>query len=264
MNLVLNLAQGFRSPSLNDTTAVEVTNEGIDAPSPDLGSERSVGVDLGFKTRFRNFSGSITYYYTVIDGLVTRVPVEEAYAGREIPKLYRDLQNAYEDTDVFVKDNIKQANIQGIELELMGKIPHLPGVSAFGNLTFTHGHDVDGDQPIRREQPLGGLLGLRWDDVSERFWAEFYSRFADKQDRLSSGDRRDPRIPGLIRGSDEDDPRAYTPGWFTLSIRAGLNISNLPRLTVGVENILSKRYREHGSGVDGPGANFAASVDYGF
>ena len=262
LNLVFNVGQAFRAPSLNDTTAVEVTNEGIDAPSPDLGSERSTGIDVGFKTRFRNLSGSVTYYYTIVDGLVTRVPVEEAYAGKEIPKLYRDLQDAYPDTDVFVKDNISEANIQGVELDLFASIPYVPGVSAYGNLTYTHGYDVDGDQPIRREQPLGGILGLRWDEAEGRFWGEFYSRFADRQDRLSSGDIRDPRIPGTTTDTSVYDPMAYTPGWFTLNVRAGVNIANLPRLTVGVENIANRRYREHGSGVDGPGTNLVVSVDY--
>ena len=262
LNLVFNVGQAFRAPSLNDTTAVEVTNEGIDAPSPDLGSERSTGIDVGFKTRFRSLSGSVTYYYTMVDGLVTRIPVDEAYEGKEIPKLYKDLQNAYPDTDVFVKDNIQEANIQGVELDLFAAIPYLPGISAYGNLTYTHGHDVDGDQPIRREQPLGGLLGLRWDEAKGRFWGEFYSRLADKQDRLSSGDRRDPRIPGTTRDTSVDDPEAGTPGWFTLNIRAGVKIANLPSLTVGVENILNKRYREHGSGVDGPGTNLVVSAGY--
>ena len=264
LNFVFNVGQAFRAPSLNDTTAVEVTNEGIDAPSPDLKSERSTGVDAGFKTRFRNISGSVTYFYTVVDGLVTRVPVEEAYEGKEIPKLYSDIQKAYPDTDVFVKYNIAEAIIQGVELDLIASIPGVPGVSAYGNLTYTHGHDVDGDQPIRREQPLGGILGLRWNEAKGRFWGEFYSRFADKQDRLSSGDIRDPRIPGTTRDTSLYDPMAYTPGWFTLNVRAGVSIARLPRLTLGVENILNKRYREHGSGIDSPGVNFVASVDYRF
>ena len=264
LNFVFNVGQGYRAPSLNDTTAVEVTNEGIDAPSPDLESERSAGIDVGLKTRLKNFFGSITYYYTFVDGLMTRVPIEEVYAGKIMPELYRDIQDAHADTDVFVKDNIEEVNIQGVELGASLILPYLPGVSAYGNLTYTRGHDEDSDQPIRREQPINGLFGLRWDEKSGRFWAELYSRFADKQDRLSSGDRRDPRIPGLIRGSDEDDPRAGTPGWFTLNFRTGIDLGNWPRLVVGVENITDKRYREHGSGVDGPGTNFVVSADHEF
>jgi len=262
LNFVSNLGQAFRAPSLNDTTAVEVTNEGIDAPSPDLGPERSTGIDVGLKARLKNFFGSITYYYTFVDGLMTRVPVEDVYAGKIMPELYSDIQDEYTDTDVFVRDNIDEVNIQGVELDASIIIPYLPGTSAYGNLTYTRGHDVDSDQPIRREQPLNGLLGLRWNDTGGRFWISLYSRFADKQDRLSHGDRRDPRIPGLVLGSDVADPRAGTPGWFTLNFRAGIDIANLPRLIVGVENITDRRYREHGSGVNGSGINLVVSVDY--
>ena len=42
----------------------------------------------------------LTGYYTMIDGLVTRVPVEEAYEGKEISKLYKDL---HLDTDAIIR-----------------------------------------------------------------------------------------------------------------------------------------------------------------
>lgn len=259
LNFVLNLGQAFRAPSLNDTTAVEVTNEGIDAPSPDLESERAVGIDVGLKAMFGGFSGSVSYYRTMIDGLIARVPVEEAYEGKAIPKLYRDLRDAHEGVDIFVKDNIERSNIQGVELDLLGRIPNLPGVSAYSNLTFTRG-----DQPIRREQPLNGLLGVRWDTGVGGSWIGFYGRFADKQDRLTNGDRRDPRIPGLTSDPKEYDPRAYTPGWFTLNIRTGINVGDQTKLMLGVGNITNRRYREHGSGVDGPGTNFVVDIDHRF
>ncbi|HGE70624.1 TPA: TonB-dependent receptor, partial [Candidatus Poribacteria bacterium] len=50
----------------------------------------------------------------------------------------------------------------------------------------------------------------------------------------------------------------------TLNIRAGINISDWSLLSVGIENITDRRYREHGSGVDGPGRNFFVSLDYKF
>ena len=264
LNLVCNASQAFRAPSLNDTTAVEVTNEGIDAPSPDLDSERSVGIDIGLKTSTRHLSGSISYYFSRINGLVTRVAVEEAYAGRELPRLYSDLQDSYEGIPVFVKDNIEKSHIQGIEIEADGAIPFLKGVSARGNLTFTRGKDVESGHPIRLEQPVNGSFSLTWADRNGRFWVEFYSRFADRQERLSDGDRRDPRIPGLTSDPTEFDPRAGTPAWYTLNIRAGTSIISQTKLVLGVENLTNKRYREHGSGVDGPGTNFVLSADHEF
>ena len=264
LNLMLNLAQAFRTPSLNDTTAVTVTNEGIDAPSPDLGSEYGNGLDLGMKFRTRYFSGSAIYYFSRISGLVTRVSVDEAYADKEMPKLYSDLQESHPGVPIFVKDNIEKAIVQGVEMGINAPIHVVPDVSVYGNLSITRGRDIDNDEPIRREQPTNGLLGIRWDSSKFGLWIDFFSRFAAKQDRLSSGDIRDPRIPGKEIDPKKEDPWAYTPGWFTLNIRTGLNASTQTRIVMAVENITDKRYREHGSGVNNPGRNFIVSADQRF
>ena len=137
-------------------------------------------------------------------------------------------------------------------------------------MTLLNGKEPDPNKPwesrIRREPPLNGLLGVRFEE--KKFWGEFFARGAVKQNRLSRGDIRDPRIPGFTRDTNEvtfdEDGRAVdagTPGWFTLNIRGGIRLTDYNRLIVGVENILNRRYREHGSGVNGPGINFIVSLD---
>jgi outer membrane receptor protein involved in Fe transport len=275
LNLVGNIATSFRAPTLNDTTAVIVTNEGVDAPSLNLEPEKGLTVEGGFKARSKYFSGSVIYYFSKINDLVTRVPVEEAYEGQALPKLYTDIQANYPELSVFVQDNIDEAQIQGLEIDGLASITD--ELSIFGNLTLTRGKVTllggkkpDPNKPwesrIRREPPLNGLLGVRFEE--NKFWGEFFARGAVKQDRLSNGDIRDPRIPGLTRDVSEvtfdEDGRAVnagTPGWFTLNIRGGMRLTEYNRLTIAVENILNRRYREHGSGVDGPGINFIVSLD---
>jgi iron complex outermembrane receptor protein/hemoglobin/transferrin/lactoferrin receptor protein len=262
LNLVGNVATSFRAPTLNDTTAVIVTNEGVDAPSLDLEPEKGLTVEGGFKARYKYFSGSLIYYFSQIKDLVARVPVSEAYKGQTLPELYTDIQAAYPGLDVFVQDNIDEAQIQGVEID--GIAPIANNWSIFSNLTFTrgkvtvlNGKEPDPNKPwesrIRREPPLNGLLGVRFEEKNNRFWGEFFARGAVKQDRLSEGDIRDPRIPGLTRDVKEvkfdENGRAIdagTPGWFTLNIRGGMRLTEYNRLTVGVENILNRRYREHG------------------
>jgi len=280
LNLIGNVATSFRAPSLNDTTAVEVTNEGVDAPSPDLEPEKGLTVEGGFKARSKYFSGSVIYYFSQIKDLVTRIPVEEACEGQTPPKLYTDIQTAYPELDVFVQDNIDETQIQGVEID--GFTPITNEWSIFGNLTLTRGKVtvLNGKAPdpkkpwearIRREPPFNGMLGVRFEEKNDRFWGEFFARGAVKQDRLSNGDIRDPRIPGLTRDVEEvkfdENGRttdAGTPGWFTLNIRGGMRLTEYNRLTIGIENILNRRYREHGSGVDGPGVNFIVSLDNRF
>ena len=89
LNFVSNFGTAFRAPSLNDTTAVEVTNEGITAPSPDLEAETSWTVEGGLKAKHSYFRGALTLFHSRVNGLVTRKPVQEAYEGKTLPQLHQ-------------------------------------------------------------------------------------------------------------------------------------------------------------------------------
>ena len=277
LNFVANAATAFRAPSLNDTTAVQVTNEGIDAPSPDLDSEKGWTVEGGLKARFERFVGSLMVYHSRINDLVTRVPVEEAYGGAPVPQIIQDIQAANPGIDVFVLDNVDEARMRGVEFT--GIVPLTSGWSVYGNGTLTRGKvlllngvEPDPTKPweeyIRREPPLNGVVGVRWEPPAKSFWGEFFMRGAVKQDRLNNGDIRDPRIPGTTRDTSEvefdEDGNAIgqgTPGWFTLNLRGGVNLTQYNHLTLALENLLDRRYREHGSGISAPGFNAIVSLN---
>ena len=173
--------------------------------------------------------------------------------------------------------DIDEVQIQGIEVT--ATIPIHSGCSIYGNSTLTrgkvlllNGKNPDPNKPweqhIRREPPLNGVAGIRWIQSAKRFWGEFFVRSASKQDRLSHGDIRDPRIPGTTRDTSKikfnADGQAVaqgTPGWVTLNLRGGIQISRDSQLSVSLENLLDKRYREHGTGVDAPGINVVVSIN---
>ena len=273
-------ATSFRAPSLNDTTAVEVTNEGIDSPSPDLESETGWTAETGLKARYSQFIGSLTLFHGRIDDLVTRVPVEEAYAGQSLPNLITEIQRNNPGIDVYVFDNVDEVQIQGIEFA--GLVPIQGGFSVYGNAMFTlgkilliNGAEPNPDNPweerIRREPPLNGMAGIRWQPAAQRYWGEFFVRSSTAQRRLNRSDIRDPRIPGTTRDTGEvefDSNGAAigqgSPGWVTLNLRGGYQVTDYNRLTVALENLLDKRYREHGSGINAPGLNVIVSLDSRF
>lgn len=277
LNLVGNFATSFRAPSLNDTTAVEVTNEGIDSPSPDLEFEKGWTVEGGFKARYPQFVGSLTVFHGRINDLVNRVLAEGAYAGQQLPDLIQELQRNNPGVDVFVFDNVDEVQIQGVELA--GTVPIQDSLSIYGNAMFTRGKVLlinggapDPEKPweerIRREPPLNGMLGFRWHPPAERYWGGFFVRGATEQRRLNRSDIRDPRIPGTTRDTAEvefdEDGKAIgegSPGWFTLNLRGGIQITEYSHLTLGLENLLNKRYREHGSGINAPGFNVIVSLN---
>ena len=280
LNFVSSFGTAFRAPSLNDTTAVEVTNEGVTAPSPDLRPETSWTVEGGLKAQHSYFRGALTLFHSRVSGLVGRKPVQDAYAGQEIPQLHQDLIKEYEGIDVLVFDNIDEAQFEGIEFA--GIVPVLPAWSVFGNAAILRGEvlKIGGKAPdpkkpwearTRREPPLNGIVGIQWEPLNTRYWAMFFVRGAAEQRRLNRSDIRDPRIQGSTRdpakvkfdanGAAID---AGTPAWWTLNIRGGVKLFDYTRLTLSLENLLNQRYRPHGSGVNAPGFNVSVSLDNRF
>ena len=277
LNLVGNVATSFRAPSLNDTTAVEVTNEGIDAPNPELDSETGWAVETGLKARYPRLVGSLTIFHSRINNLVTRVPVEEAYIGQILPEFFQGIRTSNPGINVFVFDNLDATQIQGVELS--GAVPLNPNWSLHGNGTLTRGKvlvlnnkDPNPENPwearLRREPPLNGMLAVRWESTSKQRWGEFFVRGAAEQRRLSRGDIRDSRIPGTTRDvldvEFNDSGQAIgqgSPGWWTLNFRGGVNMYEHSYLNLTLENILDKRYRQHGTGINAPGFNVILSLD---
>jgi iron complex outermembrane receptor protein/hemoglobin/transferrin/lactoferrin receptor protein len=66
----------------------------------------------------------------------------------------------------------------------------------------------------------------------------------------------------------DDNSRAplylRTAGWMTADIMAGVPLGERWSISGGVQNVLDRSYRVHGSGVDGPGISVFASVWYRF
>ncbi|MCG9128860.1 TonB-dependent receptor [Candidatus Poribacteria bacterium] len=280
VNLVGSIGTAFRAPSLNDTTAVEVTNEGVTAPSPDLDAETSWTVEGGLKSKTPYFHGTITIFHSKINGLVTRRPVQDAYPAGQIPKLHQDLIEGYEGIDVLVFDNVDEAQFQGIELT--GITPITPSWSIYGNAAILRGKVllINGESPdpekpweerTRREPPLNGIIGIQFEPQNTLYWGTLFVRAAAEQRRLNRSDIRDPRIQGKTRDPEdiEFDSKGYaidagTPGWWTINLRGGVTVYVNTQLTLSVDNILDKRYRQHGSGVNAPGFNISVSLDNRF
>ncbi len=280
LNFVSTFGTAFRAPSLNDTTAVEVTNEGVTAPSPDLRPETSWTIEGGLKVKHAYFSGALTLFYSRVSDLVARRPVQEAYEGQDLPQLHQDLIKEYEGIDILVFDNVDEAQYQGIEFA--GLVPIQPTLSVFGNVALLRGEvlTIGGEAPdpskpwearTRREPPLNGIVGIQWEPLNTQYWAMFFVRGAADQRRLNRSDIRDPRIQGSTRDPAEvkfDTNGAAidagTPGWWTFNIRGGVKLFDYTRLTLSLDNLLNKRYRQHGTGVNAPGFNVSLTLDNRF
>lgn len=243
--LFAGVSQGFRAPNLSDLSRLDTARSGeIETAAPGLEPERYINYEIGVKGQSANWSGEIAYFYTDIEDMIVRAPT-----GNTVNGLLE-----------VTKRNAGDGFVQGVELS--GRYRFHPRFTAFGWVTWMEG-DVDSfptsapvsqREPLSRLMPLTGEIGLRWDHPSGRGWVEAVCLMADKQDKLSTEDKRDTqRIPP-----------GGTPGYAVVALRGGWQINHRALVSATVENITDADHRVHGSGVNEPGTNFVVGLDVRF
>ncbi len=236
-----NIAQAFRAPNLSDISKLgESKGETYEVPNTNLKSEKMLSLDSGFKLDFSRLKGSISFYYSRISGLLASAP--STYNGSSTIEINGTTYK------VKTKKNIGNAFIRGTEIEINYYL--MPKLVFLFNLTSTYGQNTTANEPVGGIPPTFGLMGLEW--RGKNFYLYFYSRFARKQNRLSQDNKDDPRIPP-----------GGTPGWQTVNFRTAFNVKNWGNIEFAVENIFDINYRQHISGINGPGRNFILSFKIG-
>lgn len=241
VNVFAGVARGFRAPNVDDLAVDGAWDSGRDVPNPGVAPEQVVQYEAGVKVDRGGLGFGLSVYTNRYTDLIQRAYLDPGLDGEEGTP-----------DDLFQFDNVAEAVIRGGELSGRWLLPQevVGGyLTAFGHASYPWGEDTGDHQPLRRIPPPMGRLGLRWDAGPAGAWAAVMVRGALKQDRLSSGDVRDERIPA-----------GGTPGWGSLDLRAGYTASGRLGVNLGVENLTDKRYRIHGSGIDEPGRNFILGV----
>lgn len=238
LSLAANAGQAFRAPNLSDLSKLgESKGTTFEIPNTGLKPEKLFSLDAGIRWHHPALRGSLVGYYAAVRDLLGRVPVTINGAETIIA--------AGDTLQVRTRENIGEAYLGGFEFAFDARINQ--PLHIFANAAYTYGQNSSADEPISKIPPLFGLLGVRYHHGS---WnAELYSRFAARQNRLSADDLDDPRIPN-----------SGTPGWHTINLRGRYHPIAGVSLSLALENLLDKNYREHGSGINGPGRNLVISV----
>ena len=234
---IANVGYGFRAPNVFDLgTLGERPGNRFNIPNSGLESERITQFDVGIRQHAGSFDLELmlfTLHYTdriasVLTGAVTA-------DGR----------------DIVQSQNVASADIRGIEGSLHAIIS--PSLTLDLIVNYLRGEQTESDGsegPADRIPPFNGRLSLRY-QANSSLLIEPFLLFAGSQDRLSPRDLRDVRI----------NP-AGTPGWVTANIAATWEAGARWRARASIENILDKKLRLHGSGIDASGRNLLLSVHY--
>ena len=232
--LVTNVGLGFRAPNIFDLgTLGNRPGNRFNIPNADLKEEHVRQLDVGLRKHSDNIQLELMMYALRYDDRITSVLTGNTTAdGR----------------DIVQSVNAARSSIHGAEIALnIGFTEKLRGRAI---VNYTWGEETiasDSPQAADRIPPLGGELGLVF-DATDRWLIESWLTVARRQDRLSDRDVRDSRI----------NPNG-TPGWAVLGARASWTPNDLWAVDMAADNLLDKRYRAHGSGIDSVGRNFSVT-----
>jgi outer membrane receptor protein involved in Fe transport len=233
--IVANAGFGFRAPNVFDLgTLGNRPGNRFNIPNPDLDSERVVQFDAGVR-----YGGDRARFELMLYTLDYSDRITSVLTGDVTP----------EGRDIVQSVNAADSTIRGFEGGAGFDISDTISLEAVLNYTWSE-QRVPGSptEPGDRIPPLSGRLNASYDaggDVRLEAWL----RFAGEQDRLSARDAGDSRI----------DPNG-TSGWGILGARGTWDARGGWQFTLGIDNILDKRYRVHGSGLDAPGRNVMVSL----
>ena len=231
-------ARSFRSPDLNDLAQFGPRpNNRYSQPNPDLKPEILNGYDLSLRYRRGILSTELTGFYNDYRDRITVVPTGNL-VGTRIETQSR---------------NISRARYYGVESGLTLKL--LPTLTARATLNWTFAtQDIQGTKvPGNRTPPLNGFAGLDY-GVTPTWLLGASVLWAGRQDRLDPTDLADSRI----------DPGG-TGGYAVWNLSTTYAPLAQPwRLRLEANNLLDKAWREHASGIDGPGRGVVANLDARF
>jgi hemoglobin/transferrin/lactoferrin receptor protein len=245
-NFYGGVSQGFRAPSLSDLSSFETARSGeFEIPATGLGAEHYLSYEVGTKVRTGRVSSRLSWFWTDIEDQVQRFPTGNTNASGQAEVTKANVGNGY---------------VQGAEA--LASWLATDDVTWFGGGSWQYGRVSNyesagtslSEEPVSRLMPLTLRGGVRYEPVATDWYVETEVVYADDQDQLSFGDRRDTqRIPP-----------GGTPSFTLWHVRAGWQVSETATLDVGLENLTDYDYRVHGSGTNSPGRQLVIGMAVSF
>lgn len=242
---------GFRSPNVDDMSKVfESTGSTVIVPNPTLKPEYTYNFELNLsKVVQGRYKFDITGYYT---NLTNALVVKDFKLNGSDSAMYNGTLSKVQATQ-----NVDKAYIYGLNGGV--QFDFNSNVSFKSVLNYTYGRYIDSKNdtvvPLDHIAPLFGQTSIIY--KNKNIDGEFFVRYNGKK---SSADYSPSGEDNAAYSADK--AKGYMPGWFTLNVRIGVNLTKNLRLNAACENITDNRYRVFASGINAPGRNIIISLRY--
>ena len=248
--LSANVSTGFRSPNVDDVGKVFDSAPGsVVVPNPALKAEYAYNAEVGLaKVIGTALKVDVTAYYTLLDNALVRRNFR--LNGRDSIMYNNEL------SQVQAIQNAANARVYGLQAGLALSLPAGFGLSS--QFTYQKGDEEldDGStSPLRHAAPYFGITRLSY--TAKKLRVEVYGVY--------NGSVTNQKLAQEEQGKDyiyaiDADGKPYSPGWYTLNIKAQYHIATYLSINAGVENLTDQRYRPYSSGLVAPGRNVVLAL----
>jgi outer membrane receptor protein involved in Fe transport len=203
-SLTLQLARGFREPTLSDRFFRGPSGRGFITGNPDLLPESTLQADLAFRTTLGRGSVAAYAYAYRIEDLIERYPEADPADPTVTNFFYR---------------NRGRADLHGLEIEAEHPIGATFRVR--GAASWAEGEIADDGSPAADVPPVSFVATVEQD--LDRFWWRARGRVQ-------------------LRKDDPGSVEVVTPGYATFDAAVGCRFAKGIEARLGVDNLLDKSY----------------------
>ncbi|MFM6948009.1 MAG: TonB-dependent receptor plug domain-containing protein [Aquirufa sp.] len=229
--IFFNYSTGFRAPNMDDLGSLGIVDFRYELPAFQLKPEYSFNKTFGLRSKIGSLSSEWVFFHTQLENIINRVKTGETIQSYVVYK----------------KENIDQAYLYGFEINQGFTLN--PQLTIKSQISYTFGQNVSQNEPMRRIPPFHGNVQI---DYQHSKWGIGINWiFADRQDRLSAGDKSDNRM----------NPNG-TAGWGIINSQFKYQISSHTLVSLQGVNLANIPYRMHGSGIDGMGRSLFVQFTY--
>ncbi len=246
----LNLSSGFRSPNVDDLGKVFDSEPGaVTVPNPALQAEYAYNAELSVARSFGSWLKlDVTGYVTYLDNALVRRDFtldgqESIPYGGQLSRVQAIQNSAF-------------ALVYGIQAGLDVQLPKGFGIS--GRFNWQHGTEETDDgsvSALRHAGPWFGSGHLTYTHRRLRIDLYAIANGAVQHEALALEERNKPELY-----AKDGDGNPYAPTWYTLNLKAAVEVHRHVTISGGVENITDQRYRPYSSGMAAAGLNFVLAV----
>jgi len=248
--ITLNGSTGFRAPNVDDAGKMfDFGNAQVVVPNPSLGAEYAYNGEVGITKLFDDLlKFDATAFYTYLDNAMVRRAFQ--VNGQDSITYNGELSGVY------AIQNAAYGYVYGFNAGIELLLPS--GFRLSSRYNFQRGWEEMENGDLSRSRHAAPAFGVtRLSYKYNKLMMQLYVHYSTEVSHTNLNEEEKQK-PVLYATDNQGNP--YSPGWYTLNVKADFRFHRNFSVQAGIENITDQRYRPYSSGLTAPGRNFVMSL----